>query len=113
MAAAIAAGLLSPTLRAKLEAAEVEHTRLVSDQSASNTPMVADFLPRLADIYSALVESLESVPPRYVDRARTTLKGLIGDVQLHPRGTVPDGWIRVGPRGVLPKPDGATLRLPR
>jgi hypothetical protein len=53
MAAAIAAGLLSPTLRAKLEAAQVEHTRLVSDQSASNTPRAADFPPRLADIYSA------------------------------------------------------------
>jgi hypothetical protein len=77
---------LSPSLRVKLEAAEVQHTRLVSDQSASNTPTVADFLLRLADIYSALVENLESVPPRYVDRARTTLKSLIGDVRLIPEG---------------------------
>jgi hypothetical protein len=84
MAAAIAAGLLSPTLRAKLEAGEGEHTRLVFDQSASKTPTVGDFLPRLADLSTALVEYLESVPLRYVDRARTMLKGLIGDVQLIP-----------------------------
>jgi hypothetical protein len=51
---------------------------LASDQSASNTPTVADSLPHLADTQSALVENLESVPPRYVDRARTTLKGLTG-----------------------------------
>ena len=36
--------------------------------------------------YAALVESLESVPPRYVDRARTMLKGLIGEVRLIPEG---------------------------
>jgi hypothetical protein len=53
MAAAIAAGLLSPTLRAKLEAGEVEHTRLVSDHRASSTPTVADFLPRLAYLQRA------------------------------------------------------------
>ena len=51
---------------------------LASDQRASNTPTVADFLPQLAHTQSALVENLESVPPRYVDRARTTLKGLTG-----------------------------------
>jgi hypothetical protein len=43
---------------------------LASDQSASITPTVADFLPQLADTQSALVENLKSVPPRYVDRAR-------------------------------------------
>jgi len=36
--------------------------------------------------YAALVESLESVPPRYVDRARTMLKGPIGEVRLIPEG---------------------------
>jgi hypothetical protein len=51
---------------------------LASDQSASNTPAVADFLPQLADTQSALVENLESLPPRCLDRARTTLKGLTG-----------------------------------
>jgi hypothetical protein len=35
---------------------------------------MADFVPRLADTYGALVENPESVSPRYVDRARTTLK---------------------------------------
>jgi site-specific DNA recombinase len=82
MAAAIAAGLLSPTLRNKLEAAEAERANLVSEQGASSTPTVADFLPRLADTYSALVENLENLPPGHVDRARTTLKGLIGEVRL-------------------------------
>jgi hypothetical protein len=40
---------------------------------------VTDFLPRLAGTYAALVEHLERMPPRYVDRARTALKGLIGE----------------------------------
>ena len=47
---------------------------------------MADFLPRLADTYSELVENLERVPPRYLDRARTALKGLIGEVRLIPEG---------------------------
>jgi hypothetical protein len=34
---------------------------LASDQSASNTPTVADFLPQLADTQSTLVENLESL----------------------------------------------------
>ena len=86
MAAAIAAGLLSPTLRTKLETAEAEREHLVSDQGASNPPTVVDLLPRLAQTYSALVENLEGVPPRYVDRARTTLKGLVGQIRLIPEG---------------------------
>jgi hypothetical protein len=33
-----------------------------------------------------MVENLEQVPPHYVDRARTTLKGLIGEIRLVPDG---------------------------
>lgn len=45
---------------------------------------MADFLPRLPDTYSALVEKWENVPPRHVHRARTMLKGLIGEGRLIP-----------------------------
>jgi hypothetical protein len=45
---------------------------------------VATILPRLASTYAALVKNLEHV--RYVDRARTALKGLIGEVRLIPEG---------------------------
>jgi site-specific DNA recombinase len=86
MVAAVVAGLLSPTLKSKLEAAEAERSALRSDSGTSNLPTVADLLPLLGSTYSTLVENLERVPPRYVDRARTTLKGLIGEVRLIPEG---------------------------
>ena len=86
MAGAVAAGLLSPTLKARLEAAEAERSALAGTTRASDGSSVADLVPRLTDTYSALVENLERVPPRYVDRARTTLKGLIGEVRLIPEG---------------------------
>jgi hypothetical protein len=84
MTAAIAAGLLSPALKAKLEATEAEHAKLLSSQDGSIAATVTEFLPRLADTYRDLVENLERVPPRHVDRARTTLKGLVGEVLLVP-----------------------------
>jgi hypothetical protein len=86
MVAAVAAGLLSPTLKARLEAAEAERTALVSTSCASGSSAVADLVPRLGDTYRRLVEHLERVPPRHVDRARTSLKGLIGEVRLIPGG---------------------------
>ncbi len=86
MVAAVAAGLLSPTLKTKLEAAEAERSVLMSTSTAAAVSVVADLVPRLADTYRTLVEHLECVPPRYVDRARTTLKGLIGEIRLIPEG---------------------------
>lgn len=86
MVAAVATGLLPPTLKAKLEAAEAERTALVSDLQRSGVSTVTDFLPRLAATYTTLLENLEHVPPRYVDRARTALKGLIGEIRLIPEG---------------------------
>lgn len=47
---------------------------------------MADLLPRLADTYAKLVENLEHVPARYLARARTALKCLIGEVRLIPEG---------------------------
>ena len=64
MVAAVAPGLLSPTLKARLEAAEVERTALMSTSCASGSSAVADLVPRLADTYRTLVEHLERVPPR-------------------------------------------------
>jgi hypothetical protein len=86
MVAAVAEGLLSPSLRAKLEAAEVERAAIASTSNTSDGSSVADLVPRLADTYSSLVENLERVPPPYVDRARTTLRGLIGEIRLIPEG---------------------------
>ena len=86
MAEAVAAGLLSTTLKAKLEAAEAERSALAVTTRAAGGSSVADLVPRLADTYSTLVENLERVPTRYVDRARMTLKGLIREVRLTPEG---------------------------
>jgi len=58
----------------------------VWDREATETPRVADLLPRLADTYATLVDNLEHVPPRYIAGARTALKGLIGEIRLIPEG---------------------------
>jgi hypothetical protein len=100
MVAAIAAGLLSPTLKSKLEAAEAERAAMASHASESDLPTVATILPRLAGTYAALVEDLEHIPPRYVDRARTALKGLIGEVRLIPEGEL----------AATPSSDARTIR---
>jgi site-specific DNA recombinase len=86
MVEAVAAGLLSPALRTKLEAAEAERTSLLAADGGSAVTAVGELLPRLADTYRTMVETLEQVPPRFVDRARTTLKGLIGEIRLIPDG---------------------------
>ena len=84
--AAIAAGLLSPALKTKLEAAEAERAALGLDRLTPDTAGVMDLLPRLTESYSTLIENLEKVPPRYLDRARTTLRGLLGEIRLTPEG---------------------------
>ena len=86
MVAAIAAGLLSPALKTKLEAAEAERAALGLDRLTPDTAGVMDLLPRLTESYSTLIENLEKVPPRYLDRARTTLRGLLGEIRLTPEG---------------------------
>jgi hypothetical protein len=83
---AVAAGLLSPTLKIRLEAAEAERAGLLVAEGGSAASRVGEVLPRLADTYRTMVENLEQVPPRFVDRARTTLKGLIGEIRLVPEG---------------------------
>ena len=70
------AGLLSPTLKAKLEAQEAERSALVSDCAATDAPPVVSLLARLADSYAKLVENLEHVRLGYLARARTALKSL-------------------------------------
>jgi hypothetical protein len=86
MVSAIAGGLLSPTLKSKLEAAEAERAAMAVHPGESDVPTVATLLPSLAGTYAALVENLEHVPLGYVERARTALKGLIGEVRLIPEG---------------------------
>jgi len=80
---AIAAGLLSPALKAKLEAAESERGKLMNDRGEASDK-VAEMLPRLGDTYRELVENLERVPARHMARARVSLKEMIGDVRLIP-----------------------------
>jgi len=63
-------------LRTKLEAADAERVSL-SDQSALNTPMVADVLA--GGHFGVMVKNLESMPPRQADRATSTLEGLIDE----------------------------------
>jgi hypothetical protein len=53
------AGLLSPTLKAKLETQEAERSALVSDCAATDTPAVASLLARLARSTSPRVGSLQ------------------------------------------------------
>ena len=74
---AIAKGLLSPAVKARLEAAESEQTALLSDRG-DQSEGVADLLPRLGDTYRELVENLEHIPERYIPRSRASLSGMTG-----------------------------------
>ncbi len=90
MTDAIAAGLLSPALKSKLQAAEAEREQLRGARNEQALAKVADLLPHLTDSYRELVEDLENVPPRQVAKARASLKQLLGDVRLVPEN---DGLI--------------------
>jgi hypothetical protein len=74
---AIAKGLLSPAIGARLEAAESERSVLVSDRGRQSEE-AADALPRLGDTYRELVENLEHIPERHIPQARTSSSGMTG-----------------------------------
>ncbi len=83
---AIAKGLLSPAVKARLEAAESEQTALLNDRG-DQSDGVADLLPRLGDTYRELVENLEHIPERHIPRARASLSGMTGGaIRLIPDG---------------------------
>lgn len=84
MVSAISAGLLSPTLKSKLEAAENERAQLLNTRQEVTVAKVAEMLPRMADTYQELLKNLENVPMREVARVRADLKRMLGDVRLVP-----------------------------
>ncbi len=74
---AVAKGLLSPAIKARLEAAESERSELLSDRGGQSE-RAADVLSRLSDTYRELVENLEHIPERHIPRARASLSGMTG-----------------------------------
>ena len=98
---AIARGLLTPAVKARLEAAESEQTALLSDRGGKSDG-VADLLLRLSDTYRELVESLEHIPERHIPRARASLSGMTGGaIRLNPDGagrflTLSFPWMAAG-----------------
>ncbi len=91
--AAIKAGILTPTTKAGLEAAEREKAELERqmEQEAQALDKVAQVLPRAVDRYGDLVANLEEAIAADVPRARTQVQALLGDkITLHPKD---DGFL--------------------
>jgi hypothetical protein len=90
---AIKAGILTPTTKAELEAAETEKVVLERQlaEEAQALEKVAQVLPRAVDRYGDLVANLEEAIAADVPRARTQVKSLLGDeITLHPTD---DGYL--------------------
>jgi uncharacterized protein (DUF885 family) len=90
---AIKAGILTPTTKAELEAAETEKAELEKqlEQGAQTLDKVAHVLPRAVDRYGDLVANLEEAIAADVPRARTQVQALLGDeITLHPTD---DGYL--------------------
>jgi hypothetical protein len=83
---AISSGLLSPTVRAKLEAAEAEKAALVPApvRIRAKSAGITTLVTRLADAYQRMVENLVGNLQRDVPRARLDLQGIVGRMTLKP-----------------------------
>jgi uncharacterized protein (DUF885 family) len=83
---AVASGLMSTAVRARLEAAEVERNQLrtLDVRGEARVASVATLLPRLADKYRSMVANLHEALQRDVARARRDLAAIIGPVRLTP-----------------------------
>lgn len=86
LAAAVASGLMSPTVRMRLEAAEAERAQLrtLDVRGEKQVASVATLLPKLADKYRAMVANLHEALQRDVARARRDLNAILAPVRLRP-----------------------------
>ena len=89
---AIKAGIIGPSTKSALQAAEAKKAHAdakitaATEGDAKAAEKVSSMLPRALDRYRDLVADLGAVLGRDVDRARTQLKQLLGDIRLHPAG---------------------------
>jgi site-specific DNA recombinase len=82
---AIKAGILTPTTKAELEAAEAERERLRSQTNPRNENKVAELLPQATAKLRQMVEGLEKTADRDIAFVRSRLKILLrGGAVLHP-----------------------------
>jgi hypothetical protein len=80
----IASGALaaSPALAARLTASEAELSRVLTEASAP-APQISEPRPRLENRWRSLVSGPESaLTAAEVPKARTALRGIVGDVQV-------------------------------
>ena len=84
---AIRQGILTPSTKAELHKAEAERDRLqgLLQARAAKTDGLVLALPNLEERFRTLVGNLAAIPHEHVDRARATLKSLLGaQIALHP-----------------------------
>ena len=74
---AVAKGLLSTSVKTRLESAESEQATLLNDRG-DESDGVTELVPRLGDTYGELVENLERIPERHIPPARASLRGMTG-----------------------------------
>lgn len=113
LVAAIAAGTFSPALQSAIEAAEARKLSLSQELDSLETLQpnrLPEFLPRAADIYTEMVEKLETALAEDTDQARECLRGLVGDeilVRPAEKGDYLEAEIRAG---YLQQASGLTSR---
>lgn len=81
---AIASGLMSPTVRTRLEAAEAELAALAGSQQVMDLVALIKALPRAVEVYRRLVENLGETIQLRPDQARESLRGLLGEIRVTP-----------------------------
>src|SRR5262249_34072944 len=95
---AIKQGILTPTVKAELEKAEAERSRLMAapQPHARAIDKLAAFLPNAKDRYQTIVKNLTTLAPKHLDSAREQLKALVGEITLWPRA---EGYLEAELRG--------------
>ena len=81
---AIAAGLMSPTIKTRIEAAESSLSKLAADNTFIDARHILAALPRLVQRYREMVSDLGSIARTDPDRARECVRSILGQIRVKP-----------------------------
>jgi hypothetical protein len=81
---AVAAGLMSPTIKTRIEAAESALAELAADTTIIDAREILTSLPRLIQRYREMVADLDTIARTDPDRARECIRSILGQVRVKP-----------------------------
>lgn len=79
---AIRQGIITPSTKAALEAAEERKATILSELEEIKNMKPVTMLPRAREIYQRLVSDLNQIDD--IARARETIRSIVGEITLHP-----------------------------